>query len=150
MPNRNKRAGGSEQEILAKRLGMSLSDFQSLMSPAAPDTPHRIGLPLGVFRRILLRSNTGRTQDGEKRHYAYFSNTKCEYFPCHPGADPENFNCLFCYCPFYVLGAECGGSFSFLPNGFKDCSDCLYPHLKENYDAITCRYAEIVAKMAED
>ena len=29
----------------------------------------------------------------------YFCNKECEYFPCHPGADPEHFNCLFCYCP---------------------------------------------------
>jgi len=34
----------------------------------------------------------------EGKHYSYFSNKECEYFPCHKGADPENFNCLFCYC----------------------------------------------------
>lgn len=43
-------------------------------------------------------------QHWEDKHYAYFSNRECEYFPCHKGADPENFNCLFCYCPLYVLG----------------------------------------------
>ena len=43
------------------------------------------------------------------RNYSYFSHRECEYFPCHPGADPDNFNCLFCYCPLYVLGADCGG-----------------------------------------
>ena len=31
----------------------------------------------------------------EGKHYAFFSNKECEYFPCHAGADPENFNCLF-------------------------------------------------------
>ena len=48
------------------------------------------------------------------RNYSYFSHRECEYFPCHPGADPDNFNCLFCYCPLYVLGADCGGSFTYL------------------------------------
>ncbi len=40
----------------------------------------------------------------EDKEYAYFSHKKCEYFPCHKGADPEDFNCLFCYCPLYALG----------------------------------------------
>ena len=31
----------------------------------------------------------------EDKEYAYFSHKKCEYFPCHRGADPEDFNCLF-------------------------------------------------------
>ena len=22
-------------------------------------------------------------------HYDFFQNRECEYFPCHPGADPE-------------------------------------------------------------
>ena len=26
----------------------------------------------------------------EGKHYAFFSNKECEYFPCHAGADPEN------------------------------------------------------------
>lgn len=79
------------------------------------------------------------------KHYAYFSNRECEYFPCHPAADPDNFNCLFCYCPLYVLGERCGGSFVYLPNGHKDCSRCMVPHLRENYGAVTGRYAEILA-----
>lgn len=80
-------------------------------------------------------------------HYSYFSHKKCEYFPCHPNADPDNFNCLFCYCPLYPLGRQCGGTFDYLPNGYKDCSRCLYPHKLENYDAIVRRYQEILAVM---
>ncbi|WP_419492972.1 cysteine-rich small domain-containing protein, partial [Butyricicoccus sp.] len=53
-------------------------------------------------------------------HYSYFTHKKCEYFPCHPSADPDNFNCLFCYCPLYPLGKDCGGTFDYLPNGYKD------------------------------
>lgn len=81
------------------------------------------------------------------RHYAFFSNRDCEYFPCHPGADPDNFNCLFCYCPLYLLGEECGGNFRWLENGVKDCSDCLFPHRRENYDVISARWQEIAAAM---
>lgn len=66
----------------------------------------------------------------------YFSNTSCEYYPCHPNAKPENFSCLFCYCPLYGL-KDCGGSPSYLPNGIKDCTNCLRPH--ENYDEIVAR-----------
>jgi Zn-finger protein len=79
--------------------------------------------------------------------YNFFSHKACEYFPCHPGADLENFNCLFCYCPLYVLGRDCGGDFAFLPDGTKDCSCCLFPHKRENYDAIVSRFGEISRQM---
>jgi hypothetical protein len=44
-----------------------------------------------------------------------------------------------------VLGDRCGGSFALLPDGCKDCSGCLFPHLRENYGAVTARYSEIAA-----
>ena len=66
-------------------------------------------------------------------NYDFFQNRACEYFPCHEGADREIFNCLFCYCPLYALGDRCGGSFTYLANGIKDCSRCLRPHLRGNY-----------------
>ena len=69
-------------------------------------------------------------------NYAFFQNKECEYFPCHKYADEESFNCLFCYCPLYALGDRCGGSFNYLENGIKDCSNCLKPHRKDNYDRI--------------
>ena len=43
----------------------------------------------------------------EERHYAFFQNRDCEYFPCHETKHPEDFNCLFCYCPLYALGRGC-------------------------------------------
>ena len=69
-------------------------------------------------------------------NYEFVQNRKCEYFPCHKGAAEEEFNCLFCYCPLYALGERCGGSFSYLENGVKDCSGCLCPHVKGNYGKI--------------
>ena len=69
-------------------------------------------------------------------HYDFFQNKQCEYFPCHKGADTESFSCLFCYCPLYALGDKCGGSFTYTQSGIKDCTNCLRPHRRENYDAI--------------
>lgn len=83
-----------------------------------------------------------------ERNYAYFAHRQCEFFPCHKGADPENFNCLFCYCPLYALGDGCGGSFTRLENGVKDCSGCLFPHRRENYDAVLARFGELAALTA--
>ena len=69
----------------------------------------------------------------EGKEYSYFSHKKCEYFPCHKGADPENFNCLFCYCPLYALGDKCGGNFHFTESGIR----------RENYGYITGKYQEL-------
>ena len=76
-------------------------------------------------------------------NYDFFQNRECEYFPCHPAADPESFSCLFCYCPLYALGENCGGNFTYTEKGFKDCSGCLRPHRRENYDAVTEQVAKI-------
>ena len=33
--------------------------------------------------------------------------------PCHKTVG-ESFNCLFCYCPLYALGDQCGGNFTYI------------------------------------
>ncbi len=81
-------------------------------------------------------------------HYDFFQNRECEYFPCHPGADPDSFSCLFCYCPLYALGENCGGNFRYTPAGIKDCSNCLRPHCRENYSAI-CAKMDAVLELAK-
>lgn len=86
----------------------------------------------------------------EEKKYSFFSHKECEYFPCHPNEDPENFNCLFCYCPLYVLGENCGGNFTYTEEGHKDCSGCLRPHRRESYDDIIARYDDIVKAMSGD
>ncbi len=68
--------------------------------------------------------------------YKFFQNTSCEFFPCHNITKKDNFNCLFCYCPLYGLKDKCGGNFTYTENGIKDCSECNFPHIKENYDEI--------------
>ncbi len=85
----------------------------------------------------------------EGKHYAFFQNRACEFFPCHKGADPENFNCLFCYCPLYALGKKCGGNCSFTESGIKDCSGCLVPHRRENYGRIIARFGELCEMIKE-
>jgi len=70
-------------------------------------------------------------------NYDFFQNRECEYFPCHPKADPDSFSCLFCYCPLYALGDQCGGNFTYTETGIKDCTNCLRPHSRENYETIT-------------
>ena len=85
--------------------------------------------------------------DWKKNEYSFFSHKKCEYFPCHKTDDPDNFNCLFCYCPLYALGKKCGGNYRYTESGIKDCSNCLIPHKRENYEYITGKYQEIIKMM---
>lgn len=83
-------------------------------------------------------------------NYKFFCNKDCIAFPCHKGIDKDRFNCLFCFCPLMSLGKECNGNFIILNNGMKDCSNCIYPHIPENYDNIMerikekglCRYSD--------
>lgn len=77
-------------------------------------------------------------------YYDFNQNRQCEYFPCHKGADPEMFSCLFCYCPLYALGDRCGGKFKYTAKGIKDCSDCLIPHKRENYNLIMSKMPMIL------
>ncbi len=69
--------------------------------------------------------------------HRYFANTACRYFPCHAGADPAAFNCLFCFCPLYFL-EDCGGDHE-MRHGVKDCTPCLRPHRPSGYDEILAR-----------
>lgn len=79
-----------------------------------------------------------------EKHYSFFQNCECEYFPCHKTEHPEDFNCLFCYCPLYALGKKCGGNYSYNEKGYKVCTNCMVPHRRENYLRIISRYSEIM------
>lgn len=67
--------------------------------------------------------------------YNFFQNKDCEYFPCHKCKEEkkDKFNCLFCFCPLYCM-PDCGGNYSILSNGKKDCKECIIPHF--HYDHI--------------
>ena len=78
-------------------------------------------------------------KEWRNRGYSFYSNRACEYFPCHETDDPDRFNCLFCYCPLYTLGRNCGGMYRYDDHGRKICTYCANPHQKENYGLITGR-----------
>ena len=77
-------------------------------------------------------------------NYTGFTNKECEFFPCHPVKDKEKFNCLFCYCPLYILKEECGGNFRYTKDGIKDCSQCLIPHSENAYKYIMSKIDRVV------
>lgn len=80
----------------------------------------------------------------KSENFKFFQHKECEFFPCHKTDDTENFNCLFCYCPLYALGESCGGNYKITSGGIKDCSECLLPHRRKNYDYIGGKFMEIV------
>ena len=73
----------------------------------------------------------------------FFQNRDCEFFPCHEGIPAEEFNCLFCYCPLYALGKNCGGNFRYNEKGHKVCTACSIPHARENYKRIIRQYPKV-------
>ena len=85
----------------------------------------------------------------EGKHYAFTQNKECEFFPCHRTDKPEDFNCLFCYCPLYALGTKCGGNFRITEDGLKDCTNCLLPHARSGYGYVIGKYSEISALVSE-
>ena len=85
-----------------------------------------------------------------KNSARYFCNKECEYYPCHPVGEEEEFNCLFCYCPLYALGDKCGGSFRYSEKGIKDCSACMVPHGKGGYEYVMKRIREVVKMGCEN
>ncbi len=84
-----------------------------------------------------------------KNDYSYFQNKECEYYPCHKGLG-EDFNCLFCYCPLYALGDDCGGNFTYTQDGIKDCSKCMIPHSKNGYNHIVSKCPEVIKKTKKE
>lgn len=82
----------------------------------------------------------------KKQNHSFYQNTACEYFPCHKEADSGTFNCLFCYCPLYALGEECGGNFTYTENGIKDCSGCLVPHSEKGYELVLSKISLLTEK----
>lgn len=80
-------------------------------------------------------------------NYKFFSHTACEFYPCHDMPADEELNCLFCFCPLYCLGPDCGGTFAYVgeKGDIKDCSACTVPHRRENYDYIMRQYERVKA-----
>nr|WP_320025922.1 cysteine-rich small domain-containing protein [uncultured Acetobacterium sp.] len=83
----------------------------------------------------------------EGSNFKFFQHQDCEYFPCHQVNNLEDFNCLFCYCPLYALGKNCGGNFTYTDKGIKNCSDCSYPHRKENFDGVLEKLVKLIEQL---
>ena len=81
-------------------------------------------------------------------NYKFSQNNKCEYFPCHKVENKDDFNCLFCFCPLYLLKNKCGGNFKYT-NDFKDCSDCKIPHSKGAYKFVMSKMS-LVTQMGSE
>jgi Zn-finger protein len=78
---------------------------------------------------------------------SFFQNHECEYFPCHKVENVDGFNCLFCYCPLYVLGSDCGGNFTYTETGIKDCSNCTVPHRENSAEYMKKMFPKIVERI---
>jgi len=80
-----------------------------------------------------------------ENNYRFFSNIACDFFPCHQKPDPHEFNCLFCYCPLYLMGKDCGGLFE-MTHGVKDCTECHLPHTPAYYDVIVKKLGDKISE----
>lgn len=82
--------------------------------------------------------------DDKSRNYQFFNHAACEFYPCHD-MPAEELNCLFCFCPLYVLGPDCGGNFRYVGErgDIKDCSVCTVPHRRENYAWLMQQFSRI-------
>ncbi|AHJ12808.1 MULTISPECIES: cysteine-rich small domain-containing protein [Sulfurospirillum] len=77
--------------------------------------------------------------------YKFVQNKACEYFPCHKIEEDTTFNCLFCYCPLYALGEQCGGKFTYTKNGIKSCVECDVVHHKDTgYEYVQAKMHYII------
>ena len=75
-----------------------------------------------------------------------FTNEACPYFPCHRLPEGTRFNCVFCYCPLYALGPDCGGAYRYNEKGYKDCTYCTIMHEgSQGFD----RVRDLFPKIAE-
>ena len=83
--------------------------------------------------------------------HRFYQNKGCKYFPCHELKESDLskalFNCMFCYCPLYALGKDCGGNYKIIKSKegklIKDCSDCVLPHRPEMYEYINQKLSEL-------
>lgn len=75
--------------------------------------------------------------------YSFFQNDGCKYFPCHKGVKEEAFNCLFCFCPLYLLKEDCGGNMSYA-SGIKDCTGCTKVHDDTAYEHVMSKMSLVM------
>ena len=108
------------------------------------------GIPQVLRGADCLEDAAGTETDHLAAGATFFSNRACKYFPCHEGVDEADFNCLFCYCPLYALGPDCGGNFTYTEKGRKNCKNCALPHVRDNgVKLVSARYGQL-AELARE
>ncbi len=88
----------------------------------------------GYFTVIIVKTPVSEVTEYES-DFSYFENRACKYYPCHK---TEHLNCLFCYCPMYRL-ENCLGNPAYKEKDgrvIKVCTNCTFPHQRENYKKI--------------
>jgi len=101
-----------------------------------------------IGKREIVMKKSGEVCAGTD---VYCQNLNCPYFPCHKGADPATFNCKHCYCPLYFIYWEnCGGNFTMLTSGIKDCSKCLLPHSPGGHQYVVGKLKEYLGEMKKE
>ena len=96
--------------------------------------PHYFTIKTSVHQQAILWYTVSMDKTYENDH-RYFENSECRYYPCH---DLDHINCLFCYCPLYQY-ENCPGDHMFIEKDgrrIKNCTNCTFPHQKDNYDSI--------------
>ena len=96
------------------------------------------------------QGNAPREDEGTRKEheYPFFTYRECPYFPCHEGVPDDEFNCLFCYCPLYALGPECGGNFTYTERGVKNCTTCALPHQGDAGTLLVRKKFPLISKLA--
>jgi Zn-finger protein len=91
-----------------------------------PETDLPISAAIGEVAEIEIPD-----PEKQKYGYKYFENRSCPFYPCH---NLESINCLFCFCPLF--DRKCWMD-------KKDCENCIYPHVKSNYQMLINKLCNI-------
>ena len=79
---------GFEKERTAKKLSELDNDFEYMTVAIAK-----------------IKSEKSKTQGKTREGQSFFQNKACKSFPCHKIENPDDFNCLFCFCPLSYRSA---------------------------------------------
>ena len=107
--------------------------------------------PLGGDKRELTQRE-GDTVMGEQKkywegkHFAFYTNKECEYYPCHPVPEGTEFNCLFCYCPLYMLGRKCGETSPIWKAASRTVASAWYPTAGRTMDLLPTVSRRLLAR----
>ena len=82
----------------------------------------------------------------EGKHFAFYTNKECEYYPCHPVPEGTEFNCLFCYCPLYMLGRKCGGTSPIWKAASRTAASAWYPTAGRTMDLLPTVSRRLLAR----